>query len=79
MHLPILRISLPVLTGSVYQSGEGPVFENGKLKVWQHAWLPDRVFPIDLNGFAVNSSQIGIGRPIAPREYHFPTKLASSP
>ncbi|KAK9895947.1 glycosyltransferase family 43 protein [Cystobasidium minutum MCA 4210] len=48
---------------------EGPVFEKGKLKVWQHAWLPNRVFPIDLNGFAVNSSEIGVGRAIAPPQY----------
>lgn len=47
---------------------EGPVYENGKLKKWHYAWMPDRVFPIDLNGFAVNSSQIGEGRPINPRK-----------
>lgn len=69
---PKQRLRL-VLT--LYHTGEGPVFEKGKLKVWQHAWLPNRVFPIDLNGFAVNSSEIGVGRAIAPRECRGMTRL----
>lgn len=50
--------------------GEGPVYENGKVVSWSDAWSEAaRVYPIDMNGFAINSSLIGPGRPLSFRGF----------
>lgn len=33
---------------------EGPIVSNGKVVTWKTAWKPERPFPIDMAGFAVN-------------------------
>ena len=48
--------------------GEGPVLENGTVVRWHVSWNPKRIFPIDMLGFAINSSMIGPGRPLQGRE-----------
>lgn len=48
-------------------TGEGPIYEDGELTGWEVSWKPTRVFPIDMNGFAINSSMIGVGLPMSPR------------
>jgi len=35
---------------------EGPIVKNGKLEHWAVEWKPERTFPIDMGGFAINSS-----------------------
>lgn len=49
-------------------SWEGPVFESGNMTNWFLGGLPDRVFPIDMNGFAINSTVVGKGREVHGRK-----------
>ena len=58
--------SWPVL--KVLFTGEGPVLENGTVVRWHVSWNPKRIFPIDMLGFAINSSMIGPGKPLHGRE-----------
>lgn len=56
--------------GNIRPGGwEGLMCENGRQHHWRTAWLPNRVFPIDMQGFAVNSSLIGTGRSISGPRY----------
>ena len=42
-------------------TGEGPVFEKGKLVKWEvAAHVANRTFPIDLGAFALNTSVVGV-------------------
>ncbi|KAK9899152.1 glycosyltransferase family 43 protein [Cystobasidium minutum MCA 4210] len=43
---------------------EGPFTEKGKLVRWHNSWSwgPNRTFPLDMGGFAVNSAVLGPGR-----------------
>lgn len=45
-------------------TGEGPFTEQGKLVRWHNSWSwgPNRTFPLDMGGFAVNSAVLGEGR-----------------
>jgi len=40
---------------------EGPIVKAGKLDRWATQWKPERTFPIDMGGFAVNSSLLATG------------------
>lgn len=52
------RVSIwPVgLTGGL--RFEGPVCSNGKVTGWHSAWHPERPFPLDMAGFAVNLKEL---------------------
>ncbi|CAD6583232.1 MAG: Beta-1,3-glucuronyltransferase 2 (Glucuronosyltransferase S) [Cyphobasidiales sp. Tagirdzhanova-0007] len=65
---------------------EGPVLENGTVVRWHVSWNPKRIFPIDMLGFAINSSMIGPGKPlhgqnmdVIPQAWHVPDKRISAP
>lgn len=51
-------------------TGEGPFVEQGKLVRWHNSWSwgPNRTFPLDMGGFAVNSAVLGEGRFLPGRE-----------
>lgn len=61
-------IAWPV--GNMYPQGWlGLMCENGQQHHFRLGWAPQRVFPIDMQGFAINSSEIGAGRSIAAPKY----------
>ena len=37
---------------------EGPVCSNGAVTGWHTAWHPERPFPLDMAGFAVNLAEL---------------------
>ncbi|KAK9899153.1 glycosyltransferase family 43 protein [Cystobasidium minutum MCA 4210] len=58
-------ISWPVGNLAAPGGWEGAIFKHGVQHEWRLGGLAERIFPIDMNGFAINSSLIGPGRPVA--------------
>lgn len=64
---------------------EGPICKNGKVVSWYTSWKPERPFPIDMAGFAVNIKLVLRNADVAfsnniPRGYqesHFLSKVVS--
>ena len=66
----VLSLSLLALPADPNRlPSQGPIFQGGKIKEWIVGGLPDRLFPIDMGGFSINSSVIGDGRPVHPPRY----------